>query len=65
MFHELRKKRELYSPICMEISPIAQVALLHTDMNSGLRFAPRMGMKSAAKGSKTNSGFRFAPRMGM
>ena len=31
----------------MDISPIAHVALLHTDMNSGFRLAPRMGMKSA------------------
>ena len=30
----------------MEISPIAHVALLQTDMNSGLRFAPSIGMKS-------------------
>lgn len=30
----------------MEISPIAQVALLHTDMNSGFKLDPRIGMKS-------------------
>lgn len=41
-----RKKTE-HLPICMEISPMAQVALLHTEMNSGLRFRPRMGMNSA------------------
>ena len=33
-------------PILMDISPMAQVALLHTEMNSGLRLAPRMGMNS-------------------
>lgn len=33
----------------MEISPIAQVALLHTEMNSGFRLVPKMGMKSARK----------------
>lgn len=32
----------------MQISPMAQVALLHTEMNSGLRFVPRIGMNSAA-----------------
>lgn len=36
-----------YSPICMQISPMAQVALLHTEMNSGFRLVPRMGMNSA------------------
>lgn len=35
------------SPICMQISPIAQVALLQTEMNSGFRFVPRIGMNSA------------------
>lgn len=33
----------------MEISPIAHVALLHTEINSGFKFVPRTGMKSAAK----------------
>lgn len=37
------------SPICMQISPIAQVALLQTEMNSGFRFVPRIGMNSATK----------------
>lgn len=27
---------------------MAQVALLHTEMNSGFRFVPRIGMNSAA-----------------
>lgn len=31
----------------MEISPIAQVALLQTEINSGFRLSPRMGMNSA------------------
>lgn len=31
----------------MAISPMAQVALLHTEMNSGFRFRPRIGMNSA------------------
>ena len=35
------------SPICMQISPMAQVALLHTEMNSGFRLVPRIGMNSA------------------
>lgn len=42
-----KKKKSL--PIWMEISPIAQVALLHTEMNSGFRLVPKMGMKSAKK----------------
>lgn len=37
----------IYSPICMAISPMAQVALLHTEINSGFRFRPRMGINSA------------------
>lgn len=31
----------------MQISPMAQVALLHTEINSGFRFVPRIGMNSA------------------
>lgn len=42
-----RKNLAIYSPICMEISPIAQVALLQTEINSGFRLSPRMGMNSA------------------
>lgn len=38
-----------YLPICMEISPMAQVALLHTEINSGFRLSPRMGMNSAGE----------------
>lgn len=34
-------------PICMQISPMAHVALLQTEMNSGFRFVPRIGMNSA------------------
>lgn len=37
----------LHLPICMHISPIAQVALLHTEMNSGFRLVPKIGMNSA------------------
>lgn len=33
----------------MEISPIAHVALLQTEMNSGFRLVPNIGMKSAGK----------------
>lgn len=33
----------------MEISPMAQVALLHTEINSGFRLSPRMGMNSAGR----------------
>ncbi len=36
-------------PILMEISPMAQVALLQTEMNSGLRLEPRIGMNSPVK----------------
>lgn len=31
----------------MAISPMAHVALLQTDINSGFRFVPRIGMKLA------------------
>lgn len=31
----------------MQISPMAQVALLQTEMNSGFRLVPSMGMNSA------------------
>lgn len=31
----------------MQISPMAQVALLQTEMNSGFRLVPRIGMNSA------------------
>lgn len=41
--------KQLNSPICIDISPIAQVALLHTDINSGFKFVPSMGIKSAVK----------------
>lgn len=34
----------------MQISPMAQVALLQTEMNSGFRLVPRMGMNSAMQG---------------
>jgi len=32
-------------PALMAISPIAHVALLHTDMYSGFKFEPSIGMK--------------------
>lgn len=41
-----------HSPICMQISPMAQVALLQTEMNSGFRLVPRMGMNSAGGGKE-------------
>lgn len=41
--------KERHSPICIDISPIAHVALLHTDINSGFKFVPSMGMKSAER----------------
>jgi len=34
----------------MQISPMAHVALLHTEIKSGLRFCPKMGKNSAMKG---------------
>jgi len=37
------------SPICIDISPIAHVALLHTDINSGFKLVPSMGIKSAER----------------
>ena len=36
-------------PVLTDISPIAQVALLQTEMCSGVRLAPRTGMKSAVQ----------------
>lgn len=42
-----------HSPIWIAISPMAHVALLHTDMNSGLRLTPRTGMNSAGGGKRT------------
>jgi hypothetical protein len=36
----------------MEISPIAHVALLQTEMNSGFKLVPKIGMKSAWKKQK-------------
>ena len=36
-----------YLPICMQISPMAQVALLQTEMNSGFKLVPKMGINSA------------------
>lgn len=40
-------------PICIEISPMAQVALLHTEINSGFRLSPRMGINSAGSRQST------------
>lgn len=34
-------------PSFIDISPIAHVALLHTDMNCGCKFCPRIGINSA------------------
>jgi hypothetical protein len=42
----------IHLPSLIDISPIAQVALLHTDINSGFKFCPRIGRKSAAKKKK-------------
>ena len=36
-------------PNFIDISPIAHVALLHTDMKSGFKFCPSIGIKSAGK----------------
>lgn len=44
------KLNKRYPPSLILISPIAQVALLHTDISSGLRFAPRMGKNSGMYG---------------
>ena len=38
-----------HSPICIDISPIAHVALLHTDINSGFKLVPSMGIKSPGR----------------
>lgn len=45
----------------MEISPIAQVALLHTEMNSGFRLVPKIGMKSARKNNILKSHHTIQP----
>lgn len=42
------------SPICIDISPIAQVALLQTEINSGFKFVPSTGIKSAAGGKASS-----------
>jgi hypothetical protein len=42
----------------MDISPIAQVALLHTEMNSGFKFRPRTGIRSTENKHDVFSGFR-------
>jgi len=52
-FHRVSWISSLHSPSFTDISPIAQVALLHTDINSGFKFCPRIGRKSAA--NKTNN----------
>lgn len=36
-------------PILTDISPMDHVALLHTDMNSGFKFAAKIGMNSPEK----------------
>lgn len=41
------ESKTLNLPILIDISPMAHVALLHTEMNSGFRLAARMGIKSA------------------
>lgn len=46
------------SPICIDISPIAHVALLHTDINSGFKLVPSMGIKSAERSRARQSGER-------
>jgi hypothetical protein len=43
------EKSNSNSPVLIEISPMAHVALLHTDMNSGVRLAPSTGINSAKK----------------
>lgn len=56
--------KEEHWPICIDISPIAHVALLHTDINSGFKLVPSMGMKSAERGKLNNlaTGQRLAAR---
>lgn len=39
---------------------MAQVALLHTDINSGFRLSPKMGINSAA-GTTQNTLIRIQP----
>lgn len=51
--HDYEWERE-DSPICIDISPIAHVALLHTDINSGFKLVPSMGIKSAGKKSRAH-----------
>lgn len=55
------KTKQNILPIWMEISPIAQVALLHTEMNSGFRLVPKIGMKSARKNNILKSHHTVQP----
>lgn len=47
-YRELSLFPLLSLPSFIEISPIAHVALLHTDMNCGCKFCPSIGINSAA-----------------
>ena len=49
MHFTVNTKQKYNLPIFIEISPMAQVALLHTDINSGFKLAPRIGIKSTEK----------------
>ena len=44
-----RKAKAVNLPSLTAISPIAQVALLQTEINSGFRFCPRIGRNSAVR----------------
>lgn len=41
----------VFLPNFIDISPMAQVALLHTDIKSGFKFCPRIGKKSCINGA--------------
>ena len=45
----------------MDSSPIAHVALLHTDIYSGFRLAPRTGMNSPMSEKKHIENYNGAP----
>ena len=46
VYMQIPVKNMCILPSCTDISPIAQVALLQTEINSGLRFWPKIGRKS-------------------
>lgn len=58
-----RYEQEQDSPIWIDISPIAHVALLHTDISSGFKLVPSMGIKSAEKSRACQCGERHRARL--